>query len=81
MFEPHIPLPVLRRLAAPALIVAGDRDVIRPEHMVAIYRHLRRARLWIVPDCGHATLQDRASELNQQVEAFFQAPAISALPH
>jgi pimeloyl-ACP methyl ester carboxylesterase len=34
-----------------------------------------------VPNCGHATLQDRAPEFNRQVEAFLQAKAIPALPH
>jgi pimeloyl-ACP methyl ester carboxylesterase len=81
VFQPNLPLAALRRIAAPILVVAGDRDVITPEHTVAIYRHLRRARLWIVPNCGHATLQDRAPEFNRQVEAFLQAKAIPALPH
>ncbi len=81
VFQPNVPLPALRRISAPAFIVAGDRDVITLEHTVAIYRHLRRARLWVVPDCGHATLQEHAGEFNQQVEAFLQAKSIPALPH
>lgn len=81
VFQPNIPLPALRRIMAPALIVAGDRDVITLEHTVAIYRHLRRARLWIVPNSGHATLQEHAAEFNQQVEAFLAAKAIPALAH
>lgn len=81
VFQPNVPLPALRRIAAPAFIVAGDRDVITLEHTVAIYRHLRRARLWVVPNSGHATLQEHAEAFNQQVEAFLQAKTIPALPH
>ncbi len=81
VFQPNVPLTALRRISAPAFIVAGDRDVITLEHTVAIYRHLRRARLWVVPDCGHATLQEYAEEFNHQVEAFLRAKNIPALPH
>jgi pimeloyl-ACP methyl ester carboxylesterase len=81
VFQPNIPLPRLRQVAAPAFIIAGDRDLITLEHTVAIYRHLRRAWLWIVPDSGHATLQEHADEFNRKVDAFFQAKAISSAPH
>jgi pimeloyl-ACP methyl ester carboxylesterase len=81
VFQPNIPLPRLRQVAAPAFIIAGDRDVITLEHTVAIYRHLRRAWLWIVPDSGHATLQEHADEFNRKVDAFFRAKRISSAPH
>ncbi|WP_232341572.1 alpha/beta fold hydrolase [Hymenobacter ginkgonis] len=81
VFQPTIPLPVLRRVAAPAFIIAGDRDVITLEHTVAIYRHLRRAWLWIVPDSGHATLQEHADEFNRKADAFFRAKFISSAAH
>ncbi|MCB2377604.1 alpha/beta hydrolase [Hymenobacter sp. BT635] len=76
--QPHIPLATLARIKAPAFIMAGDRDVIRPEHMVAIYQHLPRAWLWIVPNSGHATLQEHADEFNRKTDAFFRAPSIPA---
>jgi len=81
VFQPNIPLPRLRQVAAPAFIIAGDRDLITLEHTVAIYRHLRRAWLWIVPDSGHATLQEHADEFNRKVDAFFRARAISSAAH
>lgn len=81
VFQPNIPLPRLRQVAAPAFIIAGDRDLITLEHTVAIYRHLRRAWLWIVPDSGHATLQEHADEFNRKVDAFFQAKTISSAAH
>ena len=81
VFQPNVPLGALRRVQAPAFIIAGDRDVITLAHTVAIYRHLRRAWLWIVPNSGHATLQEHANEFNCQVHSFFQAQRIPALPH
>lgn len=73
VFQPNIPLAALQRIRVPAFIIAGDRDVIVPEHTVAIYRHLPRAWLWIVPNSGHATLQEHADEFNRKTDAFFQA--------
>ncbi len=73
VLQPNIPLEALRTIKAPALIVAGDRDVIVTEHTVAIARHIPNAWLWILPNSGHATLIDHADEFNRKVDAFFQA--------
>ncbi len=78
VLQPNIPLVALRRIAAPTLVVAGDHDVITPEHTVAIYRHLRLARLWVVPGCGHAVLQEQAAEFNRQVLAFLGVRVVPA---
>ncbi|UOQ96547.1 alpha/beta hydrolase [Hymenobacter sp. 5317J-9] len=77
VFQPNIPLAALKGVRVPALIVAGDRDVIVPEHTVAIYRHLPRAWLWIIPNSGHATLQEHADEFNRKVDEFFRAKVVS----
>ncbi|MGI4886497.1 MAG: alpha/beta fold hydrolase [Janthinobacterium lividum] len=77
VFQPNVPLRALRRVGAPALIVAGDRDVITLEHTVAIYRHLPRAWLWVVPNSGHATLVEHAAEFNRKADEFFRAKAIA----
>lgn len=74
--HPHIPLLELAKIKAPAFIIAGDRDVIRPEHTVAIYQSLPRAWLWIVPNSGHATLHEHADEFNRKVDAFFQVKTV-----
>ena len=73
VFQPNIPLAALRRIRVPAFIVAGDRDVIVPEYTVAIYRALPRAWLWVVPNSGHATLQEHADEFNRKTDEFFRA--------
>ena len=39
----------LQSIQAPVLVVAGDRDVVRPEHTVEMYHLLPNARLAIVP--------------------------------
>jgi len=74
--HPHVPLTALARIKAPAFIIAGDRDVIRPEHTVAIYQNLPRAWLWIIPNSGHATLHEHADEFNRKTDEFFRARTI-----
>ncbi|WP_420149645.1 alpha/beta fold hydrolase [Spirosoma sp.] len=73
VFQPNISLKALQSIKVPSLIVAGDRDVITTEHTVAIARHIPKSWLWIIPNCGHATLIDRADEFNRKTEEFFRA--------
>lgn len=73
VFQPNVPLAALRAVRAPALIVAGDHDVITLPHTVAIFRHLPRAWLWIVPNSGHATLVEHAAEFNRKADEFFRS--------
>jgi pimeloyl-ACP methyl ester carboxylesterase len=44
-----IPDERIKAIEAPALVVIGDRDVIRPEHALALSRTLPHARLCILP--------------------------------
>ncbi|WP_089333089.1 alpha/beta fold hydrolase [Hymenobacter mucosus] len=79
--EPHISLAALANIKAPAFIIAGDQDVIRPEHTLAIYQSLPRAWLWILPNSSHATLHEHADAFNRKVDAFFRAKQISPVTH
>ncbi|TGE08815.1 alpha/beta fold hydrolase [Hymenobacter fodinae] len=76
--HPHISLASLAQVKAPAFIIAGDQDIIRAEHTLAIYQNLPRAWLWIVPNSGHATLQEHAEEFNRKVDEFFRVKTIPA---
>ncbi|HEY0651468.1 MAG TPA: alpha/beta hydrolase, partial [Chryseosolibacter sp.] len=42
----------IRSIASPALIIAGNQDVVTAEHAVEMYRMMQRAQLVIVPG-GH----------------------------
>jgi pimeloyl-ACP methyl ester carboxylesterase len=42
----------IESIAAPALIIIGDHDVVRPEHAVEMYRLMKHATLVILPG-GH----------------------------
>ena len=42
----------IKSIKAPALIIIGDKDVVRPEHAVEMYRQMQHAQLMVLPG-GH----------------------------
>jgi pimeloyl-ACP methyl ester carboxylesterase len=62
---------ILKRIQIPTLVMAGDHDVIRLEHTVGLFRSLPRARLLIVPNSPHNTLNEHADWLNPLIASFF----------
>jgi pimeloyl-ACP methyl ester carboxylesterase len=51
-----IPADTLRGIHSPALIIARDADVMRPEQAVEEYRLIAHSRLAILPGTDHMTL-------------------------
>jgi len=70
--QPKIKWEQLQTIPCPALIIAGDKDLIAPTHTLSIFQNIPRAQLWIMPSCGHATLQDYPTEFNNKVQQFFK---------
>lgn len=66
----------LRRVDAPTLVIAGDRDPLVPvDHAWGLKRHLPDARLLIVPDCGHEVTARRPGLVNEALAAFYRSTA------
>jgi pimeloyl-ACP methyl ester carboxylesterase len=57
--EPNIDPARLAGIGAPALIMAGDRDSIRPDHSLLIAASIPGARLCIVPAASHGLLAEQ----------------------
>ena len=75
----------LASVKAPALLIIGDSDIVRPEHTVAMFRllgggvpgdlvGLPRSQLAILPGTTHVTLVDRAEWLVSMIDAFLDIP-------
>jgi pimeloyl-ACP methyl ester carboxylesterase len=60
----------LGRIQAKTLVVAGDHDVVRPDHTEALAKAIPHATLWIVPDASHSVLQEKPEVVNPRVLAF-----------
>jgi len=68
-----IPREALRALRAPAFIVCGDNDVMRPEHAVDEFRLIPNSQLAILPGTDHMSLTSRTEWLVPMIEGFLDA--------
>lgn len=68
----------LERIKATVLYVAGDNDIVRVEHTVAMFQATPRASLAIVPEADHRLVQLRADEVAAIVKAFHARTDASA---
>ncbi|OGW81503.1 MAG: hypothetical protein A2Z83_06180, partial [Omnitrophica bacterium GWA2_52_8] len=71
--EPDLTPADLRKIKAPALIAAGDHDVVLLEHTKELYRSLSRARLEIVPGASHRLIKENPELINRIVLDFLES--------
>jgi pimeloyl-ACP methyl ester carboxylesterase len=82
-----VPTPpeVIRGIAAPALLVAGDADIVRPEHTAELYGllgggmadargNLPQSRMCVVPGASHVSVVSRTDVLLPVIPPFLDAP-------
>ena len=65
-----IPAEAIKAIDAPVLIMIGDRDIIRPEHALEMYRLLPHAQLAMLPNTDHLKMADRAEWEVPMIESF-----------
>ncbi len=68
-------LSALVNLAAPTLLIAGDRDPLIPLHdLVDMYNTIPTAALWIMPNASHVTASNtwRATAFAEEVRRFLR---------
>lgn len=70
-----IPEKFMKTIKAPAFIIIGDADVVRPEHAVEMYRLLPHSRLAIIPG-GHG---DYIGEITTPQDTTLIAATISLI--
>ena len=54
--EPDFTPAQIGGIKAPTLIIVGDRDIVRPEHAVEMFRVIPEAQLCVVPRAGHGVM-------------------------
>ena len=72
--QPDIPEKDLGRIKSPVLVMAGDRDVIRNEHTLAIFDHITKAQLEIFSGATHMIPVEDPERFNKAVLDFLQQP-------
>jgi pimeloyl-ACP methyl ester carboxylesterase len=73
-FQPHISPDDLRKIKCPVLVMSCDRDVVREEHTLYIYRNIREANLCILPGETHWITKTDPALCNATVAKFFSEP-------
>ncbi len=61
-----------RKIKCPVLVMAGDRDIIKPEHTVGIFQAIQKSELCIFPNSSHGALQEHPELFNSTVNNFFE---------
>lgn len=74
---PQITPAELAAITVPALVVAGDRDSIRPAHTRAIAAAIPGAELVLVPNATHGLVTEHAERLTGVLLAFLRAASRS----
>jgi pimeloyl-ACP methyl ester carboxylesterase len=64
----------------PPLVLIGDRDIVRPEHAVLMFRLLPNAQLAVLPGTDHMTIVNRSDLLVSMIGAFLDSPMPPARP-
>jgi pimeloyl-ACP methyl ester carboxylesterase len=67
----------LASIAAPVLIILGDRDFVRVEHAVETMKQIPRAELAVVPDAGHFALYSEHDKVIPIIQHFLEKPETS----
>ncbi|HYY92361.1 MAG TPA: alpha/beta hydrolase [Candidatus Dormibacteraeota bacterium] len=68
--EPNISKEDLAKIAAPTLIMAGDRDATTHEHTLELFRSIKNAELCIVPGASHFLLSEKSEFANRVILDF-----------
>jgi pimeloyl-ACP methyl ester carboxylesterase len=63
----------MKRLAAPLLILLGDRDFLPVEHALELFRLVPDARLGVLPGCDHSALDQHPEWITAMLFDFFEA--------
>jgi pimeloyl-ACP methyl ester carboxylesterase len=72
--HPNIPYPKLSSIQASVLIMAGDRDLIRPEHTLKLFQHIPNAQLCILPGSTHGAQWSNQKLYEVIMMEFFDKP-------
>ena len=72
--HPNIPFTGVSKINIPVLIMAGDRDAIRPEHTLKLFQNIPKSQLCILPGTTHGAAWEKRDLFLQILTDFFDKP-------
>jgi pimeloyl-ACP methyl ester carboxylesterase len=73
-FQPHISADDLHKIKCPVLVLSTDRDIIREEHTLFIYRNISGSNLCIFTGENHYITKNNPDLFNTTVAKYFDEP-------
>lgn len=73
-FQPHITVSDLQKIKCPVLILTCDRDMIKEEHSLFIYRNIPKSNLCIFNGETHGVTKLNPILFNTTVDKYFSEP-------
>lgn len=70
--EPNISSKDLNKIRSEVLVIAGEKDVIKPEHSELLSKQIPNAKLKIYKDATHMIPFENADQLNKDIIEFFK---------
>ena len=70
--EPKWKVSLLKKIKCSTLIVAGDRDMIKPEHSLEMFRNIKQSQLAIIPGASHSLLKEKPELVNKIILDFLK---------
>ena len=72
--NPNITLTQLNAIEVPFLVMAGDHDMFKLEHTIALYQNLPQASLYIVPDATHISPFEEPELVHSEILRYLAKP-------
>lgn len=70
--EPKWNAGLLKKIRCPVLVMAGDRDMIKPEHSIEMFRGIKQSQLAIIAGASHSLLKEKPAFANQIILDFLK---------
>ena len=70
LYQPNISPSDLQKIKAAGLIMVGDRDFIRNEHAIEMFKHLPKGQLCIMPGGNHGAPRNEPKIFNEIANRF-----------
>ena len=72
--QPHYTLDELRRIEAPALIIAGEFDIVKREYTDQLARAIPVSEEYIIPGGTHGVIWEKRDVVNDKILQFLERP-------
>jgi pimeloyl-ACP methyl ester carboxylesterase len=72
--NPNITITQLNAIEVPFLVMAGDHDMFKLEHTIALYQNLPQASLYIVPDATHISPFEEPELVHAEILRYLAKP-------